>query len=165
LRPKAAKRGFHRPGRISAPFCSTFSRSPRGPSSRTRIVFQPRSACRCHEDRYAAELITPTLVRFTAPGTSRDRQVSAYQKSFRPNTGRLQGTTSQQNGVVFEAKKEIPVYRTRLVFLTEGASPSHFGKSGLASKKKTSPKEIGCRMSDVGSWDDKTEILVQGCAL
>jgi hypothetical protein len=44
-----------------------------------------------HKDRYAAELITPTLVRFTAPGTSRDRQVSAYQKSFRPTQGDYKG--------------------------------------------------------------------------
>jgi len=40
-----------------------------------------------HKDRYAAELIAPTLVRFTAPGSTRNRQVSAYQKGLRPKAG------------------------------------------------------------------------------
>jgi hypothetical protein len=40
-----------------------------------------------HKDRYLAELVSPTLVRFTAPGTARHRQVSAYQKGFRPKEG------------------------------------------------------------------------------
>jgi hypothetical protein len=40
-----------------------------------------------HKDRYLAELLSPALVRFTAPGSSRNRQVSAYQKNFRPKEG------------------------------------------------------------------------------
>jgi len=40
-----------------------------------------------HRHRYAAELISPSLVRFTVPGSARDRQVSAHQKSFRPKEG------------------------------------------------------------------------------
>jgi hypothetical protein len=44
-----------------------------------------------HKHRYAAELISPSLVRFTVPGSSRDRQVSAYQKGFRPREGTYKG--------------------------------------------------------------------------
>lgn len=40
-----------------------------------------------HKHRYAAELISPTVVRFTASGTERDRQVSAQQKGFGPKEG------------------------------------------------------------------------------
>jgi len=40
-----------------------------------------------HKDRHAAEVLTPTLVRFTAPGAERNRQVSAYQKGLRPHEG------------------------------------------------------------------------------
>lgn len=43
-----------------------------------------------HKDRYLAELVSPELVRFTAPGTARNRQVSAYLKGLRPKTGRFQ---------------------------------------------------------------------------
>jgi hypothetical protein len=43
-----------------------------------------------HKDRYLADLISPELVRFTAPGTKRNRQVSAYLKGLRPKTGRFQ---------------------------------------------------------------------------
>ncbi len=39
------------------------------------------------ECRHAVEAITPALVRFTAPGAERDRQVSAYQKGLRPREG------------------------------------------------------------------------------
>lgn len=42
-----------------------------------------------HKDRYAAEVMTQALVRFTAPGAERDRQVSAYQKGLRPREGRF----------------------------------------------------------------------------
>jgi hypothetical protein len=44
-----------------------------------------------HKHRYAAELISPTLVRFTVLGSSRDRQVSAYQKGLRPKEGVSKG--------------------------------------------------------------------------
>ncbi len=44
-----------------------------------------------HKHRYAAELISPTLVRFTMVGSSRARQVSAYQKGFRPKEGAYKG--------------------------------------------------------------------------
>jgi len=44
-----------------------------------------------HKNRYGAELISPTLARFTVRGTSRDRQVSAYQKGFRPKEGVYEG--------------------------------------------------------------------------
>lgn len=44
-----------------------------------------------HKDRYAAELSSPMVVRFTAPGSERHRQVSAYQKGFRPVVGAWKG--------------------------------------------------------------------------
>ena len=44
LRPRARKRGLHRPWRISAPIHGLFSRSPEGSSSCTRIVLHPRSS-------------------------------------------------------------------------------------------------------------------------
>lgn len=49
-----------------------------------------------HKGRYAAELITPTVVRFTTPGTERHREVSAYQKGFRPRAGRFAGQRAAQ---------------------------------------------------------------------
>jgi len=42
-----------------------------------------------HKDRYAAELLSPSLVRFTAPGGARERQVSAYQKGMKPTEGQF----------------------------------------------------------------------------
>jgi hypothetical protein len=44
-----------------------------------------------HKDRYAAELLSPAVVRFTALGSGRHRQVSAYQKGFRPTAGSWEG--------------------------------------------------------------------------
>ena len=43
-----------------------------------------------HKDRYLAELVSPELVRFTAPGTARNRQVSAHLKGMRPKAGPFQ---------------------------------------------------------------------------
>ncbi len=43
-----------------------------------------------HTDRYLADLVSPELVRFTAPGKTRNRQVSAYLKGLRPKTGQFQ---------------------------------------------------------------------------
>ena len=48
-----------------------------------------------HKDRNLAELMSPTLVRFSAPGTTRDRQVSAYQKGFRPKEGSFKAVRAQ----------------------------------------------------------------------
>jgi hypothetical protein len=49
-----------------------------------------------HKNRYLAELISSSLVRFTAPGSARNRQVSAYQKSFRPKEGSFKGQRAQK---------------------------------------------------------------------
>lgn len=40
-----------------------------------------------HRDRYAAQVLTPAHAVFTVPGGSRQRQVSAYQKGYRPLSG------------------------------------------------------------------------------
>ena len=40
-----------------------------------------------HKNRYAADLLAPDLVRFTAPGGARDRQVRAYLQGRRPRVG------------------------------------------------------------------------------
>jgi hypothetical protein len=44
-----------------------------------------------HKNRYLAERISPNLVRFTAPGSGRHRQVSAHQNGFRPKEGDYKG--------------------------------------------------------------------------
>jgi hypothetical protein len=44
-----------------------------------------------HKNRYAAEMISPTVVRFTVPGGARHREVSAFQKGFRPREGTYKG--------------------------------------------------------------------------
>lgn len=49
-----------------------------------------------HKDRYAAEVVTPTLARFTTPGAEQDRQVSAYQKGLRPREGQFAGLRAPQ---------------------------------------------------------------------
>jgi hypothetical protein len=49
-----------------------------------------------HRDRNLAKLISPTLVRFSAPGTARDRQVSAYQKGLRPKEGSFKAVRAQK---------------------------------------------------------------------
>jgi hypothetical protein len=42
-----------------------------------------------HKDRYLAELMSPSVVKFTVAGGARERQASAYQKSFRPSEGQF----------------------------------------------------------------------------
>jgi hypothetical protein len=49
-----------------------------------------------HKNVSAVDVLTPTLLRFTAPGGERDRQVSAYQKSLRPREGRFAGQRASQ---------------------------------------------------------------------
>lgn len=49
-----------------------------------------------HKNRYLAALRSPVLVRFTAPGTARNRQVSAYQKACRPKDGPFKGHRAQK---------------------------------------------------------------------
>ncbi len=49
-----------------------------------------------HKNFFVAELISPTLVRFTLPGNGRIRQVSAYQKGFRPNEGYYAGVLHEK---------------------------------------------------------------------
>jgi hypothetical protein len=49
-----------------------------------------------HRERYLAELRSPNLVRFTAPGNYRNRQVSAYLKGMRPNEGSFKGVRAER---------------------------------------------------------------------
>ena len=49
-----------------------------------------------HKGRYAADVLSPSLIRFSVPGTQRDRQVSAYQKGLRPREGRFAGQRAAQ---------------------------------------------------------------------
>jgi hypothetical protein len=44
-----------------------------------------------HHDRYSAQLLSADVVRFTAPGSQRHRQVSAHLKGFRPKDGTFTG--------------------------------------------------------------------------
>lgn len=49
-----------------------------------------------HKNRNLAELVSPALVRFTAPGTARNRQVSAYQKGARPKEGAFRAVRAEK---------------------------------------------------------------------
>lgn len=49
-----------------------------------------------HKDRFAVELISSSLGRFTRPGSARDRQVSAYQKGIRPKEGAYRGQRKEK---------------------------------------------------------------------
>jgi len=49
-----------------------------------------------HKDRYGVELLSPTHARFTVISSDMDRRVSAYQKGFRPKTGRHRGERAQK---------------------------------------------------------------------
>lgn len=49
-----------------------------------------------HKGRYAADVLSPSLIRFSVPGSERDRQVSAYQKGLRPREGRFAGQRAAQ---------------------------------------------------------------------
>jgi hypothetical protein len=49
-----------------------------------------------HRGRYAADVLSPSLIRFSVPGSERDRQVSAYQKGLRPREGRSAGQRAAQ---------------------------------------------------------------------
>ena len=49
-----------------------------------------------HKNFYAAELVSPTVLRFTLPGSPRIRQVSAYQKGFRPDEGYYKGVRAEK---------------------------------------------------------------------
>jgi hypothetical protein len=49
-----------------------------------------------HKDRYAVDLSSPSLIRFSVPGSARDRQVSAYQKGRRPRDGRFAAQRAAQ---------------------------------------------------------------------
>src|SRR6202030_1483199 len=49
-----------------------------------------------HKGRYAAQLMPPRVVRFSSLSTVRERQVSAYQKGFRPTTGEFEGKRAEK---------------------------------------------------------------------
>jgi hypothetical protein len=49
-----------------------------------------------HKNRYGVELISPIHARFTVISSDMDRRVSAYQKGFRPKTGRHRGERAQR---------------------------------------------------------------------
>jgi hypothetical protein len=49
-----------------------------------------------HKGRYAADVLSPSLIRFSVPGSEHDRQVSAYQKGLRPREGRFAGQRAAQ---------------------------------------------------------------------
>jgi hypothetical protein len=40
-----------------------------------------------HKEHYACDVVSRDHIRFSVPGTGRDRQVSAYQKGLRPSAG------------------------------------------------------------------------------
>jgi hypothetical protein len=113
-----------------------------------------------HKNRNLAELVTPTLVRFTAPGTGRNRQVSAYQKGARPKEGsfrvgraekvnptkivkalfdtalqtsRMTSRVSFEYGDCFTLWRElIPEYQARLGAITRRADALSLGDYTLA---------------------------------
>jgi len=58
-----------------------------------------------HKDRYAAQLKSPRVVRFSSLGSTRERQVSAYQKGFRPTSGEFEGKRAQRTDMSPKAKR------------------------------------------------------------
>lgn len=58
-----------------------------------------------HKSRYAAQLISPHIVRFSSLSSARERQVSAYRKGFRPTAGEFEGKRAQKPDVRPEAKR------------------------------------------------------------
>ena len=62
-----------------------------------------------HKDRYAAQLKSPRVVRFSSLSSTRERQVSAYQKGFRPTSGRVRGQTGAKNR--HEPRSQAPLRR------------------------------------------------------
>jgi len=52
-----------------------------------------------HADRYAAELLSSTQVRFTIMDSTKGRQVNAYQKGFRPKVGKHKGVRNKKPDV------------------------------------------------------------------
>ena len=117
-----------------------------------------------HRDRNLAELVSPTLVRFTAPGVARNRQVSAYQKGFRPKEGsfnairvekvnstrvvqalfdtalqtsRMTGRLCFEYGDCFTLWRElIPEYQARLSAITRRATGLSLGEYTLGDFNK-----------------------------
>jgi hypothetical protein len=49
-----------------------------------------------HRSRYLGDLMSQSVVRFTALGGVRDRQMSAYQKGLRPNAGPFKAQRAQR---------------------------------------------------------------------
>jgi hypothetical protein len=58
-----------------------------------------------HKGRYTAQLMPPHVVRFSSLSTVRERQVSAYQKGFRPTTGEFEGKRAQKPEMRAEARR------------------------------------------------------------
>jgi hypothetical protein len=67
-----------------------------------------------HRDRYSAQLLSPDVVRFTAPGTGRNRQVSAYLKGFRPKEGSFKAIAAKR-------QKQPEVIETLFALSLQGA--------------------------------------------
>jgi hypothetical protein len=49
-----------------------------------------------HKNSSAVELVSPSVIRFTVPGPEKIRQVSAYQKGFRPDEGYYKGVRAEK---------------------------------------------------------------------
>lgn len=58
-----------------------------------------------HKGRYAAQLLSPQVVRFSSLGAKRERQVSAYQKGFRPTQGEFEGKRARKTEVRPEVQR------------------------------------------------------------
>lgn len=62
-----------------------------------------------HRNRYSAELVSPTCVRFTELDDARLRQVSAYQKSVRPIDGLSRGRRLKKMEPTSETKEQLEI--------------------------------------------------------
>jgi hypothetical protein len=58
-----------------------------------------------HRDRLRAELLAEGVVRFSFPWGARARQVSAYQKIFRPREGKFQNVDEKRTEQALETKQ------------------------------------------------------------
>jgi hypothetical protein len=74
-----------------------------------------------HKNRSAVDVLTPTLLRFTAPGGERDRQVSAYQKGLRPREGRFAGQRIGLMNSTRSTPRSLPSARRTIPCVIDGA--------------------------------------------
>ena len=113
-----------------------------------------------HKGRYAAQLMSPRVVRFSSLSSVRERQVSAYQKGFRPTTGEYEGKRAKKPDMrpetkrLFDTTLESAVKEGRYRFdarPTPGICKSTFFPSTRRAFR-VSPEEVTRSRSETTRW-------------